>query len=56
MDVVPLLSLLESHPFRLGRRDVTFWSFNPLEGFSCKSLFQCLVDPSSLSVSVFLVL
>ena len=27
-----------------------------MEGFSCKSFFQCLVDPSPLGVSVFLVL
>lgn len=45
-DVATLLSLLEDHPFGLGRRDVRFWRPNPLEGFSCKSFFHFLVNPS----------
>lgn len=56
MDVAGLLSLLEGHPFRLERRDVRFWTPNPLEGFLCKSLFLCLVDLSPLGESVFLLL
>lgn len=56
VDVAVLLSFLEGHLFRLGRRDVRFWSPGPLEGFSCKSFFHCLVDPSPLNELVFLVL
>lgn len=44
MPILP--SLLDGHPFRLGRRDVRFW-------FSCISFFNCLVDPSPLGESVF---
>lgn len=50
-----LLSLLEGHPFRLGRRDIRFWSPHP-KGFSCMSFFQYLVDPSPLGDWPFLVL
>ena len=31
--VVSILSLLDGHPFRCGRRDVRIWSLDPLEGF-----------------------
>lgn len=48
-----LLALLEGPSFRRGRRDVRVWSLNPLEGFSCKSFFHSLVDPSSIGESVF---
>ncbi|TYK09969.1 calpain-type cysteine protease DEK1 [Cucumis melo var. makuwa] len=51
-NVVALISLLESHSFRLGRRDVTVWSPFPLEGFLCKSFFQCLVNSTPTSESV----
>lgn len=39
LDVAVLISLLESHSFYNGRRDVRVWS-SPLEGFSCKSFFS----------------
>ena len=39
MDVMAFLSLLKSHSFRLGRRDVRVWSPNPLDRFSYKSFF-----------------
>ncbi|KAA0039024.1 uncharacterized protein E6C27_scaffold84G001110 [Cucumis melo var. makuwa] len=45
--------VLESHPFRLGRRDVRVWSPNPLEGFSCKSFLQRMVNPSLAGELVF---
>ncbi|KAA0058925.1 RNA-binding protein 2 [Cucumis melo var. makuwa] len=35
LDVAVLISLLESHSFYNGRRDVRVWS-SPLEGFSCR--------------------
>lgn len=52
MDVAAHLSLLKGHCFRNRRGDVRFWSPNHLEGFSCNSFFQCLVDPSPLGESV----
>ena len=45
MDVAAFLSLLEDHPFRLGKMDVRFWSPNHLKVLSCKSLCD-LADPS----------
>lgn len=55
-NVAALLSLLEGHTFRSGRRDIKFWSLDPLEGFSCKSFFHCFANPSPLRVSIFMVL
>lgn len=54
--VTYLSSLLEGYSFRRGRRDLRVWSPNPLEGFSCKSLFSCLFDPFPLDELVFSVL
>lgn len=51
-----LLSLLMGHNFRLGRRDLRVWSPNPLEGFSCQSVFHILIEPSPVGGLVYSVL
>ena len=51
--VASLLSLLGSCSFREGRRDFRVWSPNPSQGFSCKSLFSLLLDPSPVRKYVF---
>lgn len=53
LDVVVLISLLESHCLRLRRREVRIWG--PLEGFLCKSFFQCMVNPMPAGESVLSV-
>lgn len=52
LEVVSLLSLMGESNFGLGRRGVWIWSLDPLEGFSCKSFFQNLFDPSLVSESI----
>lgn len=51
-----LLSLLVGHNFRLGRRDLRVWSPNPLEGFSCQSVFHILIEPSPVGGLVYSLL
>lgn len=51
-----LLSLLVGHNFRLGRRDLRVWSPNPLEGFSCRSVFHILIEPSPVGGLVYSLL
>lgn len=47
--VVALLSLMGDFCCSSGRRYVCFWNPCPFEGFSCKSFFLCLVNPSTTS-------
>lgn len=51
-----LLSLLEGCSFREGRRDVRVRNPNPSRGFSGKSMFSLLLDPTSHIESIFGVL
>lgn len=45
MKVAAFLSLLKGHPFRKERRDIKFWSPNPVEGFTCRSLLNVWLIP-----------
>ena len=39
--------------FRERRKDVRIWSMNPSEGFSCKSFYRLLLDPSPIGEFAF---
>ena len=51
-----LLSLTECFDFRLGRKDVKVWSPSPSKGFSYRSFFRFLPDPSLAIESVLTVM
>lgn len=51
-DVLCLLSILKEYRFRFGRKNWKVWSPNSLKGFSCKSFFRSLIDPSPVGESV----
>ena len=53
MEVVSLLPLVEGCSFRKGRRGAQVWSPNPSRGYTCKSLFSLLLDPSPPTESIF---
>ena len=55
-ELASVLSLLEGCPSREGRRNVHVWSPNPSQGFSSKSLFSLLLDPSPTREFVFYVI
>lgn len=52
-EAASLLSLLEECNFREGKRNVRVWKPNPVDGFSCKSFFRLLLDPSPVNESIF---
>lgn len=50
--MVSLLSLVEGVSLREEKRGVRVWSPNSSQGFSCKSLFSLLLNPSPFRESV----
>ena len=51
-----LLSLLGDPELRRGRRDFYTWCPSLSMGFSCRSFFHYLVDPSPSKESIFSIL